>query len=109
MLEYLDELEIPYNLNPFLVRGLDYYNRTVFEIWPAPEEIGGEEGDPLIKRQAAMGGGVHRHGSPEMVSPTMQFVCKPRDGRGTCMTVPYARLGAPCTCDGPRKGIVSTR
>ena len=56
-----------------------------------------------------MGGGVHRHGSPEMVSPTMQFVCKPRDGRGGCMTVPYARLGAPCTCDGPRKGIVSTR
>lgn len=35
VLEYLDELNIPYNLNPYLVRGLDYYNRTVFEIWPA--------------------------------------------------------------------------
>ncbi len=31
-LEYLDELEIPYLLKPNLVRGLDYYNRTVFEI-----------------------------------------------------------------------------
>jgi len=30
-LELLDELEIPYELNPYLVRGLDYYTRTVFE------------------------------------------------------------------------------
>ncbi len=28
---YLDCLEIPYSINPRLVRGLDYYNRTVFE------------------------------------------------------------------------------
>jgi len=28
---YLDCLEIPYIINPRLVRGLDYYNRTVFE------------------------------------------------------------------------------
>lgn len=32
LLEYLDELQIPYNLNPRLVRGLDYYSRTVFEV-----------------------------------------------------------------------------
>ncbi len=32
VLEYLDELSLPYTLNPYLVRGLDYYNRTVFEI-----------------------------------------------------------------------------
>lgn len=38
VLEYLDELNIPYNLNPFLVRGLDYYTKTVFEIWPISEE-----------------------------------------------------------------------
>lgn len=29
--KYLDELNIPYQINPHLVRGLDYYNRTVFE------------------------------------------------------------------------------
>lgn len=29
---YLDELNIPYVENKLLVRGLDYYNRTVFEI-----------------------------------------------------------------------------
>ncbi len=28
---WLDELGIPYQVNPRLVRGLDYYNRTVFE------------------------------------------------------------------------------
>jgi histidyl-tRNA synthetase len=29
--EYLDEMKIPYNLNPRLVRGLDYYTHTAFE------------------------------------------------------------------------------
>ncbi len=32
VLEFLDEIGLPYNLNPYLVRGLDYYTRTVFEI-----------------------------------------------------------------------------
>ncbi|RJQ29855.1 histidine--tRNA ligase [Candidatus Parcubacteria bacterium] len=32
VLEYLDELQLPYTLDNQLVRGLDYYNRTVFEI-----------------------------------------------------------------------------
>lgn len=33
VIEYLDELALPYTLNPYLVRGLDYYNKTVFEIF----------------------------------------------------------------------------
>ena len=28
VLEFLDELELPYTLNPYLVRGLDYYTKT---------------------------------------------------------------------------------
>jgi len=32
VLEYLDELEVNYNLNPRIVRGLDYYTRTAWEI-----------------------------------------------------------------------------
>lgn len=32
LLEYLDELELPYAINTRLVRGLDYYTDTVFEI-----------------------------------------------------------------------------
>lgn len=51
VLEYLDELDISYNLNPYLVRGLDYYNRTVFEIW----SVEGEEG--LAQGKSALGGG----------------------------------------------------
>ncbi len=47
VLEYLDDLNIAYDLNPKLVRGLDYYSRTVFEIR--------EKND--VNRQAALGGG----------------------------------------------------
>ena len=32
VLEYLDELDIVYNLNTKIVRGLDYYNKTAWEI-----------------------------------------------------------------------------
>ncbi|MGD0977272.1 MAG: histidine--tRNA ligase [Minisyncoccia bacterium] len=42
VLEFLDEVKVPYFLEPRLVRGLDYYTRTVFELWP--EEKPGEEG-----------------------------------------------------------------
>jgi histidyl-tRNA synthetase len=34
---YLDQLGIPYRLDHRLVRGLDYYTRTVFEVHPAVE------------------------------------------------------------------------
>jgi histidyl-tRNA synthetase len=35
LLSYLDSLAIPYRLDHKLVRGLDYYTRTVFEVHPA--------------------------------------------------------------------------
>ncbi len=47
LLEILDELSIPYNLNPLLVRGLDYYTRTVFEVREEADE----------KRQSSLAGG----------------------------------------------------
>lgn len=59
LLEYLDELDLPYAINPRLVRGLDYYTKTVFEIWSGAEEGrkysfgGGGRYDKLIK---SMGG-----------------------------------------------------
>jgi len=42
VLEYLEDIEVPYILNPFIVRGLDYYNRTTFEIFPQNEEAGSQ-------------------------------------------------------------------
>jgi histidyl-tRNA synthetase len=44
--KYLDILKIPYEVNQRLVRGFDYYTRTVFEIQPEEE-----------KSQSALGGG----------------------------------------------------
>ncbi len=41
VLEYLDNLAVPYTLNNYLVRGLDYYSKTVFEFKIQPEA--GEE------------------------------------------------------------------
>lgn len=38
VLEYLDEIAIPYELDHRLVRGLDYYTRTVFEIYAGGKE-----------------------------------------------------------------------
>lgn len=54
VLEFLDEIEIPYRLNPYLVRGLDYYTKTVFEIFSSTEEnqlalSGGGRYDKLVK------------------------------------------------------------
>ncbi len=56
VLEFLDELELPYTLNPYLVRGLDYYTKTVFEIVEKSEDgssqgslVGGGRYDNLVK------------------------------------------------------------
>ena len=37
-LEFLEATSIPYRLNPYLVRGLDYYTRTVFEVFEERED-----------------------------------------------------------------------
>jgi len=52
VLEFLDELELPYRLNPFLVRGLDYYTKTTFEVFSKTENLalgGGGRYDDLIE------------------------------------------------------------
>ena len=72
LLEYLEEYGIPYLENPLLVRGLDYYNQTVFEFWDrstgAQNAVGGGgRYDPLMEilggqKTPGMGyaGGVER-------------------------------------------------
>ncbi len=51
-LEYVEELDLPFVINHYLVRGLDYYSRTVFEF--LPENIDKEEAS---RAQVALGGG----------------------------------------------------
>jgi histidyl-tRNA synthetase len=57
VLEALDELNIPYNLDPFLVRGLDYYTRTAFEVRKVDDET----------RQNVFGGGGRYDGLIELI------------------------------------------
>jgi histidyl-tRNA synthetase len=52
--EHLKALDIPYVLNPRLVRGFDYYTRTVFEVYPRQEGA-----------QSAVGGGGRYDGLVE--------------------------------------------
>ncbi len=54
--EYLDELGMEYVENPRLVRGLDYYSKTVFEFW-----------DKNDGAQNAIGGGGRYDGLVEML------------------------------------------
>ncbi len=54
VLEYLEAMDITYEENEMLVRGLDYYNQTVFEFWDketgAQNAVGGGgRYDPLIE------------------------------------------------------------
>lgn len=70
LLEYLEELKLPYNINNSLVRGLDYYTKTVFEIRETKDNLalcGGGRYDYLAevlggKSTPAVGGaaGVER-------------------------------------------------
>lgn len=57
LLEYLDELDLPYIINPRLVRGLDYYTKTVFEVWSGMEE----------GRKSSLGGGGRYDGLIKMM------------------------------------------
>jgi len=59
VLEYLEEMNIQYNINKNLVRGLSYYTRTVFEII----EPVGENGEPPI---ALAGGGRYDYLARQM-------------------------------------------
>jgi histidyl-tRNA synthetase len=52
----LNELKIPYIENPYLVRGLDYYTKTVFEFW-----------DKTNGSQNAIGGGGKYDGLIEIL------------------------------------------
>lgn len=66
VLEFIEELGLPYQLNPHLVRGLDYYSRTTFEIFTEGFDFalgGGGRYDYLLemlggKTAPAVGGAI---------------------------------------------------
>ncbi|WP_170007777.1 histidine--tRNA ligase [Bacillus fonticola] len=56
--QYLDALAIPYEVDPTLVRGLDYYNHTCFEVMSTIEGFGA---------QTTLGGGGRYDGLVEQI------------------------------------------
>jgi histidyl-tRNA synthetase len=62
LLEYLEELEIPFELDPSLVRGLDYYTKTVFEFISVSVSDPAEAG-----KKNALGGGGRYDGLVKMI------------------------------------------
>ncbi|PIS35471.1 MAG: histidine--tRNA ligase [Parcubacteria group bacterium CG08_land_8_20_14_0_20_38_56] len=57
VLEFLDEVHLPYILDHYLVRGLDYYTRTVFEIVPVDVSDFGKGKEFEAGSQATLVGG----------------------------------------------------
>lgn len=82
----LDAIGIPYILDPRLVRGLDYYNRTVFEYVPTSYDAA----------QSSVGGGGRYDGLFEILGG------KPTPGVGLAMGVDRIRLASPDLDRGPR-------
>ncbi|MCA1646733.1 MAG: histidine--tRNA ligase [Chloroflexi bacterium] len=52
----IEAADIPYAINPRLVRGLDYYTRSVWEVWP-----------PVVGAQSTIGGGGRYDGLAEQL------------------------------------------
>src|SRR5438105_13965249 len=55
-LGYVEGAGIPFEINPRLVRGLDYYTRSVWEVWP-----------PVVGAQSTIGGGGRYDGLAEQL------------------------------------------
>jgi histidyl-tRNA synthetase len=81
--EGLDSLEIPYRLEPRMVRGLDYYTRTAFEIIH----------DELGKSKAVGGGGRYDNLLKELGGP---------DASGIGFAIGIERLSMSMSDDDPR-------
>ena len=81
----LDDLGIPYVIDPRLVRGLDYYNRTVWEYIPRSYEAA----------QSSVGGGGRYDGLFEILGG------KPTPGVGLALGIDRIRLAAAIEPEGP--------
>lgn len=68
--DYLDILEIKYEINPNIVRGLDYYNHTVFEI---EAKIDGFGSNNVLGGGGRYNGLVSQLDGPE--TPCIGFAC----------------------------------
>jgi len=85
LLEYIDSIGWPYALNHRLVRGLDYYTKTVFEIWA--EGIGAQN--------AVCGGGRYDGLAEELGGPPTPGVGFAAGIERIVMTMKYQGIEVP--------------
>ncbi len=120
--EHLDQIGVPYEINSNLVRGLDYYNRTVFEILAhelgAQNSIGGGgRYDGLLKQLGGpdlpamgFGAGIERIiqtmllqevETPEPFHPTLFLIALGEKARKSCFSILHdlRQDGIPCQMD----------
>lgn len=93
VLEYLDTLEVPYILRSTLVRGLDYYTDTVFELYLDS----GEEG-----AQSALGGGGRYDRLVEQLGGRPTPACGFAIGMERVMAALKKQAEGQATADAPR-------
>ncbi len=67
----LDALKIPYVIDPDMVRGLDYYSHTIFEIMVNSKSLG--EGYTTICAGGRYNGLVEQLGGPEMLESVLDW------------------------------------
>jgi histidyl-tRNA synthetase len=120
--KHLTQLKIPYKINPMLVRGLDYYNQTVFEITAgelgAQNSIGGGgRYDGLIKMLGGpdlpamgFGTGIERIiqtmikqevSLPTPSTPTLFMIPLGEEAKSVCLSIIHdlRQKGIPCEMD----------
>jgi len=61
VLEYLEMMNVPYEIDNTLVRGLDYYSHTVFEVVTATEDQEAVEGEEVAPELALAAGGRYNY------------------------------------------------
>ena len=92
--DYLDTLEIAYEVNPRMVRGLDYYTRTAFEV--VAEGLGAQN---TVAAGGRYDGLVHALGGPDIpgigfaIGMERLLLIVPEEHRGGPASVFIAALG----------------
>jgi histidyl-tRNA synthetase len=116
LLDYLSALNIPYAVNPRLVRGLDYYNRTVFEwttghLGAQSTVCGGGRYDTLVETfggKADAGRGLRCRSGTTDLAHAARWILQSRPRR-ICMSSQQVRLLSDTVCQDWTRCVANTR
>jgi histidyl-tRNA synthetase len=97
----LDVLGTPYRVEPRLVRGLDYYTRTLFEITSASSDLGAQN--------ALVGGGRYDNLLEQLGGPPVPAIGFAMGLERLLLAVPAAQVKRPIDCFFAPLGVPATR